>query len=472
MTDSTVIDPIDKKPDDPALNAAEMSFTDADIRSITDALHDGNDAQLHELIDELSSAETAELLEKVVRDDREEILQRFSDKFDADTFVALDDELRKTILESMDAVTVAGIVSDLDSDDAVHMLYNLDPVFQKDIIRKLSSKNRASIEEGLTFDEDSAGRLMQREFVAIPQFWTVGKTIDYLRAVGEDLPQDFFDLFIIDPSYRVMGTIPLNRIIRSKRSEKIETLLTLQDIFLIPADMDQEDVARIFKREGLVSAPVVDDNNRLIGVITVDDIVDVIAEEAEEDILRLAGVGGNASDMYRDVIRTTQSRFSWLAVNLVTAVLASLVIGLFDATIQQVVALAVLMPIVASMGGNAGTQTLTIVVRALATKNLSSTNMMRMVGKETLVGFLNGILFAVIGAAVAYFWFQDPVLAAVIGAAMIVNLIVAGLFGIGIPVVLDRLHIDPALASSVFLTTVTDVVGFFAFLGLAAIFLI
>lgn len=454
------------------INASFLHLTDDDIRDITDALHEGNEEHVHELIEELSSAESAELLEKIVSEDRETLIAEYLDDFDPATFVSLDDDLRKKILESMDAATVAGIVSDLDSDDAVDMLYNLDPLFQKDVIRKLSAKNRTTIEEGLTFGEDTAGRLMQREFVAIPQFWTVGKTIDYLRAAGEDLPQDFFDLFIIDPAYHVIGMVPLNQVIRSKRSEKIESLLLMQDIHLIPASMDQEDVARIFKRESLVSAPVIDENNRLIGVITVDDIVDVIAEEAEEDILRLAGVGYSGTDMYRDVIRTTQSRFSWLAVNLLTAVIASVVIGMFDATIQQIVALAVLMPIVASMGGNAGTQTLTIAVRALATKDLSRTNMRRMIEKETLVGLVNGILFAVIAAIVTFLWFKDPLLAAIIGIAMVINLIVAGLFGIGIPIVLNALKIDPALASSVFLTTVTDVVGFFAFLGLAAAFLI
>ncbi len=447
-------------------------FTDDDIRDITDALRDGDTAQVREFIDDLSTSESAELLQKVVTDDREELINTYLKDFDSETFVKLDDDLRKTILENMKPKQVANIVSDLDSDDAVDMLYNLEPVFQKSVIRKLSAKNRATVEEGLTFPDDSAGRLMQREFVAIPQFWSVGKTIDYIRAATDELPTDFFDIFIIDPMYHVLGNISLSQIVRSKRSEKIYDLLTVQDMHLIPADMDQEDVAQIFKDNDLVTAPVVDDTNRLIGVITIDDIIDVIEEEAQEDILRLAGVSTSGTDMYRDVVDTAKSRFSWLAVNLVTAILASMVIGLFDATIEQIVALAILMPIVASMGGNAGTQTLTIAVRALATNDLSRTNMMRMIGKETLVGLLNGIAFAIIVAAVTYFWFQQPLLAGVIGTAMIVNLIVAGLFGISIPLILEALGIDPALASSVFLTTITDIVGFFAFLGLAAFFLI
>ena len=462
---------IDRDFEDVVNNTTEQ-FTDADIRDITDALRDDDRKQVRILIDDLSISESAELLAKVVSDDRDELIEKYLKQFDSETFVELDDDLRKTILEQMEPRQVASIVSDLDSDDAVDMLYNLEPVFQKEVIRKLSAKNRATVEEGLTFADDSAGRLMQREFVAIPQFWTVGKTIDYLRAAAEELPSEFFDIFIIDPMYHVVGNIALNQILRSSRKIKIEDLLADTDMHIIPADMDQEDVARIFKDNDLLTAPVVDETNRLIGVITIDDVVDVIAEEAEEDILRLAGVSASGSDMYRDVINTTKSRFVWLSLNLITAILASIVIGLFDATIEEIVALAVLMPIVASMGGNAGTQTLTIAVRALATNELSKTNMMRMIGKETAVGFLNGLAFALLVAIVTYLWFDNEILSFVIATAMVINMLVAGLFGIGIPIVLDRIGIDPALASSVFLTTVTDVVGFFAFLGLAALLLI
>lgn len=451
---------------------ATPEFTDDDIQHITEALHDGDSQQVNELINDLSISESAELLQKVMTEDRTELINNYLKHFDSETFVELDDDLRKIILESMAPIQVATIVSDLESDDAVDMLYNLDPVFQKDVIRKLSAKNRATIEEGLTFTEDSAGRLMQREFVAVPQFWSVGKTIDYLRAAGDEFPEEFFDIFVIDPMYHVIGEIPLNILIRATRAEKIDDLIRQKDIHLIPASMDQEDVARIFLDNNMTSAPVVDESNRLIGVITFDDIHDVIDEEAQEDILRLAGVSASGSDMYRDVLNTTKSRFSWLAVNLITAVLASLVIGMFGTTIEQIVALAVLMPIVASMGGNAGTQTMTITVRALATRAISRTNMMRMVGKETLIGLLNGLAFAVIVAVVTYVWFGLPLLAWVIAVAMIINLITAGLFGIAIPIVLDKIGIDPALASAVFLTTVTDVVGFFAFLGLAAIVLL
>jgi magnesium transporter len=448
------------------------SFTDDDIRVITDALHDERASEVQSLVDDLSVTQSAELLEKIIPDDRATLIENYLAHFDAETFVELDNDVRRSILEAMEPITVATIISELDSDDAVEMIEKLDPIFQKQIIKKLSAKNRATIEEGLTYPEESAGRLMQREFVAIPQFWTVGKTIDYLRAAAEELPYEFFDIFVIDPLYHVVGELPLNQIIRSKRSVKISDLLEGREIHYIDATMDQEDVARIFQDKNMTSAPVVDNNHRLIGVITFDDIHDVIDREAQEDILRLAGVSTSGSDMYRDILNTTKSRFTWLSVNLLTAILASLVIGLFDATIEQIVALAVLMPIVASMGGNAGTQTLTITVRALATKALSRTNMMRMIGKETFVGFLNGLAFAFIIGAVTYFWFDSSLLSVVIAVAMVINLIIAGLFGIVIPIILDRIGIDPALASSVFLTTVTDVVGFFAFLGLAAIVLI
>jgi magnesium transporter len=327
---------------------------------------------------------------------------------------------------------------------------------------------RVAIEEGLTYPEESAGRLMQREYVAIPQFWTVGKVIDYLRAAADDLPTEFYDLIVIDPTYHVMGEIPLNRILRSKRSQKIEDL-TLDTLHTIPADMDQEEVAMIFRRDGINSAPVVDTENRLIGVITFDDILDVIDEEAQEDILKLAGV---ERDFYKAILSTTSSRFRWLFINLLTAIAASVVISFFDATIEQVVALAVLMPIVASMGGNAGTQALTIAVRAIATNELSSTNALRIIGKETIVGFLNGIGFAIIMGVIAALWFDSHTLGIVIAAAMVINLLVAGLSGVAIPVFLNKMGADPALSSTVLLTTITDIVGFFGFLGLASLFLI
>lgn len=446
-----------------------FTLTDEEIRQISDAVHAEDSDTVHAILNDLGPADMAEVLSKVSDDVRAELMGMFADAITPEVFTEMNPELARTTLSEMPAAQVASIIAALESDDALMLIESLDDDFQQDIIRNLSAKTRMTVEEGLSFPEDSAGRLMQREVVAVPQFWTVGKTIDYLRAATDDLPDDFSDIFVIDPAYHLKGQIPLNRLVRGKRSEKIEAL-KLDEIEPIPADMDQEEVAHLFRRENLLSSPVVDENGRLLGVITIDDIIDVIDEEAQEDILKLAGV--DQGDLYRAVLSTTGTRFRWLFVNLVTAILASVVISFFDATIEQIVALAVLMPIVASMGGNAGTQALTVAVRALATKEISGTNTWRIIGKETIVGLLNGLLFATIIGIITGLWFQDPLLGSIIGSAMIINLVFAGFFGAAIPIMLDRSGADPAVSSTVFLTTVTDVVGFFAFLGLAALFLI
>ncbi len=447
-----------------------FGLSDKFISDVVDALNQGNrDIVLDELRD-LGVADTAELITKIHDDDRRLLLKNFSEKMDPYVFSDLSSDMQRKVLTELPPRQVAAIISELDSDDALYMIQNLDEDFQHDIIHHLSAKTRLALEEGLSFPEDSAGRLMQREFVAVPQFWTVGKTIDFLRAAAGELPDEFFDLFVIDPGYHIVGEIPLNRLIRAKRSEKIENL-KLKDTHPVPATMDQEEVAQWFRRENLMSAPVVDEENRLIGVITVDDIIDVIDEEATEDLLKLGGVKDDG-DLYKNIRSTTWSRFRWLFINLWTAILASAIISLFDATIEQLVALAVLMPIVASMGGNAGTQAMTVAVRALATREMSDTNAMRIVIKETLVGTLNGAAFAVIMGAIAGFWFANPVLGVVIAAAMVINLFCAGLFGAGIPIILSKVGSDPAVSSAILLTTVTDVVGFFAFLGLASLFLV
>jgi magnesium transporter len=446
-----------------------VTLSDERIEDILDKLHNPDIEGMTALLKDLSVAEAADLLHKINPDDRRALLEQYGNVLDPYVFNFLDPELRRICLSDMPASKVAGIIAELDSDDALDLILNLNPVFQKEILYKLSTKDRMTLEEGLTFPADSAGRLMQREFVAVPEFWSVGDTIDYLRSAGDRLPDDFFDLIVIDPSYHVRGEIPLDKLIRSKREEKVRDL-TLKEVHTIPATLDQEEVAHIFRREELKSAPVVDDDDRLIGVITIDDVIDVIDEEAQEDILKLAGV--KDGDLYRAVWSTTAGRFKWLFVNLLTAILASVVISFFDATIEQVIALAILMPIVASMGGNAGTQALTVAVRALATRELSETNTMRIILKETLIGTINGAAFAVLIGGVAALWFHSPMLGVVIGCAMILNLICAGLFGAGIPIFLNRIGTDPALASTVFLTTITDVVGFFGFLGLASVFLI
>ncbi len=446
-----------------------FGLSDEQIGDITETLHSRYEDAVVEKIAALSPADAAELISKIGEEDRTLLMSRHSAAFDPRAFAELSPELRKDVLSGMPPIQVASLISELDSDDALNLIVNLEPLFQKEVIRKLSLKTRITLREGLNFPEDSAGRLMQREFVAIPQFWTVGKTIDYLRAAATELPEDFFDLFVITPAYKVAGQIPLSRIVRAQRTEKLENL-TIDDTHPITATMDQEEVAQIFQRENLTSAPVTDESERLIGVITVDDIVDVIKEEAGEDLLKISGVGPD--DLYSAALSTTGMRFRWLFLNLLTALLASGVISLFGATLEQSVALAILMPIVASMGGNAGTQTLAVAVRALATRELSYANVYRIVWKETLVGLMNGAGFAVITGATTSLWFHDTVLGAVIGLAMAINLICAGFAGVTIPAILHRLGSDPAVSSAVFLTTVTDIVGFFTFLGLATIFLV
>ncbi|MES2729226.1 MAG: magnesium transporter [Pseudomonadota bacterium] len=444
---------------------------DSDIHDILTALSDEDMHKVEILLGELSPGEVAEVLTKVTQDTRTYLVDNYADSFAPEVFLYLNDDIRADVLGELAPRRVAQIITDLESDDALDLILPLPVEQRQKIIHYLSTKTRLNLEQGLSYPDSSAGRLMQREFVAVPQFWTVGKTLDYFRAsaTADELPDEFFDIILIDPSYHVIGEVPLYELVQAKRSTKLEDL-KIAEVATIPATMDQEEVAYIFRREGIKSAPVVDDDERLVGVVTIDDILDVIDEEAGEDILKLGGVGKD--DLHRAVLRTTQARFKWLFINLITAILASVVVSQFEATIQQIVALAVLMPIVASMGGNAGTQSLTIAVRALATKELSTTNMMRVIGKETLVGMVNGMLFAIIAGVLAGLWFSSPGLGMVIAIAMIINLVFAGFFGAVIPIAIQRSGGDPAISSSIVLTTITDIVGFFAFLGLAALILI
>ena len=441
-------------------------FRDELIHQVEDLLDAFKLDAVDKVLSRLHSADLADLLEQLHPDDRKTVvgILRPHLKVDPEVLSYLDDDVREQVMELLEPEELAEAISELDSDDALDLIETLDEDEREKILENLPATARILVEEGLTFPESSAGRLMQREFVAVPMFWTVGKTIDYLRAT-QDLPDDFYLIFAVDPMHRPVGSALLSRILRSKRSVKIADL-TSEDIRPIPAAMDQEEVAFLFRQYSMVSAPVVDDAGRLIGVITIDDVVDVIDEEAEDDLLKLGGV--REDDLYRAVLDTSRSRFSWLGVNLITAIVASAVIALFEGTIEQVVALAVLMPIVASMGGNAGTQTLTVAVRALAMRELSQNNARRILWKEVLVGGINGVLFAAITGLLAGLWSGEWLIGLVIGLAMIITLVAAGFSGTVIPLALDRLKIDPAVASSVFLTTVTDVVGFFAFLGLAA----
>ncbi|MEE8123299.1 MAG: magnesium transporter, partial [Alphaproteobacteria bacterium] len=427
---------------------------------------------IEELVLPLHYADVADVIEALGPEDRKLLIEIIRPHFEPETLTRLEEPVRSEVIEQLGTADLAAAIGGLETDDAVEVVEHLDDEVQSQVLEALSIEARTLLEEGLSWPEDSAGRLMQRELVAVPSFWTVGETIDFLREAAErdsdELPEEFYDIFVVDPKHKPVGTIPLSRVLKTKRPVKVSDLMT-PELRLVPVDMDQEEVAFLFRQYDLASAPVVDEAGRLVGVITVDDVLDVIDEEAEEDIMRLGGVV--ETDLYRAVLDTTKSRFSWLVVNLGTAIVASIVIGFFEVTIRQIVALAVLMPIVASMGGNAGPQTLTVAVRALAMKELTASNTLRAVGKEVLVGGFNGILFAGLMGIVAWLWFGSPAIGLVIAAAMVINLLVAGLAGVAIPLGLERTGVDPAVASGVVLTTVTDVVGFLAFLGLAALFL-
>jgi magnesium transporter len=438
------------------------------LHAVVAALDAGEAAKLRDLTLPLHEADLADLIELLRPDQRTMLIATLGEDFDAATLPELDEAVRDQVLETMPSEQVAEALQQLDSDDAVYVIEDLGKEEQTDILAKLPHFERLALERSLEYPEDSAGRIMQTDLIAVPPFWSVGQTIDYLGD-AEELPDRFYELFVVDPAYHLLGSVALNSLLRAKRPTAIDAI-TERDIHPIAVEADQEAVARQFERYNLTSAPVVDGGGRLVGVITADDVVEVVQEEASEDILRMGGVAGErVSD---SVWRTASHRFTWLFANLITAILASGVISLFEATIEQMVALAVLMPIVASMGGNAGTQTMTVAVRALATQDIGPANMLRVIWRESAVGVLNGLLFAVIMAAIAYFWFGSGDLGLVIGVAMIVNLLAAALAGILIPLGLDALGLDPAIASGVFVTTVTDVVGFFAFLGLAALWLV
>ncbi len=440
---------------------------------ILNALLQGNQKSLRNLALKLHYADLADLLERLSSEERTTLIKVLGKDVSPDMLVELDENVRDEIISILAVDDIAGVVSDLDSDDAVDFLEELDEQQQFEILESIPAEDRILLRQSLSFPPDTAGRLMQREVVTAPEFWNVGHCIDFMRSAADDgdglLPKVFYDIFVVDPGNRVVGAIPLSNLLRVPRNVLVTKLMETT-MTVIPVLLDQEEVAFMFRQRDLVSAPVVDEGGRLVGAITIDDVVDVIQEEHEEDIMRMGGI--IADDLYVAAIGTVRARFSWLVVNLITAIAASLVIHMFDASIEQMVALAVLMPIVASMGGNAGTQTLTVTVRALATKELNQTNAIRLIGKELLVGSFNGILFALISGVIAWCWFDNLILGTVVAAAMIVNMVVAGLAGSAIPIVLNFFRQDPAIASSVFVTTVTDVVGFFAFLGFAATILL
>ena len=416
---------------------------------------------------EMHPADAADIIEHLSQNDRESLIKLNNFKIDPEVFIELNESIQSEIIKYLSSESIVTILKNLESDDAIQILENIAEKDKNTILGSLPPKDRFVLLESLSYPEDSAARIMQREFTAIPSNWSVGQTIDYLRE-NKDLPEEFLEIFIVDNNFKPIGTVPSSKVLRTPRESKMNSIMNETQV-LIPVKMDKEEVGHIFENYNLVSAGVVDKENKLVGMITGDDVFTVLKEEAEEDVLRLAGVGDE--EITDSILQKTKRRFNWLLLNLFTALLATWVISRFGASIEQMVALAFLMPIVASMGGNAGMQTLAVTIRALATKELSSGNIRQIVTKEFVIGILNGIIFAIITGVIVQLWFKEINLSILIAVSMILNMIVAGLFGILIPVSLKKFNIDPAIASSVFVTTITDVVGFLSFLGLGAIFL-
>lgn len=454
------------------IEAAEeeaMGLDSRRVSAILDAVDEKDTDRLDALMEPLHAADIADLIEQVSPAERRDLLALWSREIDGEVLSEIDESIREEVVESLPPEVLAEAVRELDTDDVVDILEDLEKPQQGIILDALEDADRVAVEQAMSYPEYSAGRLMQRETVVAPEHWTVGEAIDYLRS-AEWLPDQFYHVILVDPRMKPLGNVTLGRILSSKRDVRLKDIA--EDVFrTIRATEAEADVAYLFNQYHLISAPVVDENDRLVGVITIDDAMNVLDEEHEEDILRLAGVGDESS-ISDDWIETARQRFPWLFVNLLTAILASAVISLFEGTIEKIVALAVLMPIVASQGGNAGTQGLTVAVRALATRSLTSSNVWRVIMREVAQGVANGVLFGVVMGAISWFWFGQPMLGVVIGVAMIINLFAAALAGILVPLGLEKMGFDPALASGAFVTTVTDVVGFFSFLWLAGLVLL
>ena len=415
---------------------------------------------------ELHPSDSADIIENLSIENRSKLIELEGFNIEPEIFVELNESIQSEILLLLSINSIANLLKKLESDDAITILENIDQSKKDSVLNLLPPQDRFLLEEGLGYPEDSAARIMQREFTAIPSNWSVGQTIDYLRE-SKNLPDEFLEIFIVDTDFKPIGTVPSSKVLRTPRDNKMNSIMREMQV-LIPVNMDQEEVGHTFENYNLTSAGVVDKNNKLVGMITSDDILTIVKEEAEEDVLRLAGVGDE--EITDGIFKKTKRRFNWLLLNLFTAFLATWVISIFGATIEQMVALAFLMPIVASMGGNAGMQTLAVTIRAIATQKLSTTNISKTVSKEFAIGILNGIIFAIISSVIVFLWFKDLNLSIIIAVSMTLNMIVAGLFGILVPVTLKKFKVDPAISSSVFVTTITDVIGFLSFLGVGAYF--
>jgi magnesium transporter len=444
----------------------EGEVVPAYVERVSAALAAGKIDILRELVGGLHEADQGALLELLDHDERPKLIETLGEDFDFAALTEVDDNVREEILEELDPETVIEGVKELESDDAVYILEDLDKEEQAEILEALPASERIALQKSLDYPENSAGRLMRTDLVAVPPFWTAGQVLDELQD-NQDTPDSFFEVFVVDPGHRFLGNIFLDKLVRSSRKIRVDQLMSA-DRLRVRVDEDEEEVARLIARYNLVSVPVVDEAERLVGVITIDDIVDVIQDEADDEIKALGGVKAD-EELSDSVWNTARSRFGWLFINLLTAFLAASVMGLFEAELQKMVALAVLAPIVASQGGNAATQTMTIAVRALATRDLGAANAMRVTLREAAVGLLNGLGFGLITGIIAGVWFREFGIGAVIALAMTVNLVAGALGGILIPLALERFRADPAVSSGVFVTTVTDVVGFFAFLGIASL---
>ena len=443
-----------------------FEFNKEYIKVVNDKIQ-SNDAEfITNSFGEMHPSDAADIIEHLSEIDREKLIKLNNFKINPEVYIELNEAIQSELIKYLSSDAIVSILKNLESDNAIKILENLDEKNKEIVLNLLPPKDRFILQESLSYPEDTAARLMQREFTAIPSNWSVGQTIDYLRE-NKDLPEEFLEIFIVDNEFKPIGTVPSSKVLRTPRDTKMQSIM-LETQLSIPVDMDQEEVGHLFENYNLNSACVVDKSNKLVGMITSDDVLTVLKEEAEEDALRLAGVGDE--EITDGVLKKTKRRFNWLLLNLFTAFLATWVISIFGATIEQMVALAFLMPIVASMGGNAGMQTLAVTIRTLATNELTKNNFVQTVSKEFSIGILNGVIFALISAIIVQLWFKDIKLSLIISISMILNMIVAGLFGILVPVALKRMKIDPAIASSVFVTTITDVIGFLSFLGIGAYF--
>ena len=444
-----------------------FEFNKEFIKVVTDKISN-NDAQfITNSFKEMHPADAADIIENLNQNDRENLIKLNNFKIDPEVFVELNESVQSEIITYLSSDSIVTILKNLESDDAIKILENVEEKDKNIILSSLPPKDRFALLESLSYPEDSAARIMQREFTAIPSNWSVGQTIDYLRE-NKELPEEFLEIFIVDEEFKPIGTVPSSKVLRTPRESKMISIMSESQL-LIPVDMDKEEVGNLFENYNLSSACVIDKNNKLVGMITYDDVLTVLKEETEEDALRLAGVGDE--EITDGVITKTKRRFNWLLLNLFTAFIATYCISLFGATIQQMVVLAFLMPIVASMGGNAGMQTLAVTVRSLATRDLTKNNFTINILKEFNIGILNGIIFAIISSLIVQIWFNDFQLSMIISISMILTMVVAGLFGILVPVTLKKMNVDPAISSSVFVTTITDVIGFVSFLGVGAYFL-